>query len=635
MKQKIRLIPAAIILFLLPLESIAQDSVYSEDYGLGKGRDATPAALRMITAAKEQGISRVVIKEGTYHFYPDKAFEKYCFISNHDDGLRSTPFPIIDFDGLEIIGKDVHFIFHGVMLPFIIENSKNIKLSGFSIDWALPLASEALVVESYPEENCFDLKISQDQPYEVRDGELIFLKEGYEHNIDRAIYWDPKTSAIAYKTDFFAPMSTRNTPSITRNLDKIDYIYEQNPRLPVHLYRGKSSSVHAEELEAGLVRISFTQGDVPGKGLVLVCKGLNGFNRLAPAIRVLGCEDLVIEGVSIYSAGGMGIIAEASKNITLDGVRVEPSPGTGRMLSTSADATHFVNCRGKVQMLNSTFSNQLDDATNVHGIYLRVVDIIAPNKIGVQVGHFQQFGFEFGLPGDEMGFVDVDNSNLPVLKSRLQRINRINKRYFILEFEEALQLNEDKTYWIENCSAYPELVVSNCKILNNRGRGLLISTPEKTIIENNYFSTQMSALMITSDQSFWYESGAVNDLVIRNNIFGDCCYGGRQMSVIEIFSDSKGEVSIFENISIENNEFNSFDASILSASRVKGLVFTGNTITTSGNYEPLHPESPVIMIEDSKDVLIENNIMDTEFKNGLSIDGATKKTLVVRKNRGF
>ena len=191
---------------------------------MGMNQDATPATLKMMYSAKEKGVSTIVINAGTYHFYPDKAFEKYCFISNHDDGLRSTPFPIIDFDGLEIIGKDVHFIFHGVMLPFIIENSKNIKLSGFSIDWELPLASEALVVESYPEENCFDLKISHDQPYEIRDGELIFLKEGYEHNIDRAIYWDPKTSAIAYKTDFFGPRSTRNTPSVTRNLDKIDYI---------------------------------------------------------------------------------------------------------------------------------------------------------------------------------------------------------------------------------------------------------------------------------------------------------------------------------------------------------------------------------------------------------------------------
>jgi hypothetical protein len=636
MKQRLRFLPATIILFLLPLNSFAQDSIYSEDFGMGLDRDATPAAVRMMNAAKEEGISTIIIRAGTYHFYPDKAFEKYCFISNHDDGLRRTPFPVINFDGLEIIGKDAHFIFHGVILPFILEDSKNITLSGFSIDWELPLASEALVVKSNPEENWFDIKISEDQPYEIRDGELIFLKEGYEHNIDRAIYWDPKTTAIAYGTDFFAPRSTRNTPSIIRNLDKIDYLYEQNPRLPTHLYRGFSNSVQAEELEQGVVRISFKEGKAPREGLVLVCKGLNGYNRWAPAIRVLGCEDIEIKGVSIYSAGGMGVIAEASKNIKLDGVRVEPSPGTDRMLSTSADATHFVNCRGKVQMLNSTFSNQLDDATNVHGIYLRVVDVIAGNKIGIQVGHFQQFGFEFGLPGDEMGFVDIENSNIPVLKRRLKSIDKINKKYFILEFEDAVKLDKEKTYWIENCSAHPELLVSNCRMINNRGRGLLISTPKETIIENNYFNTMMSALMITSDLVFWYESGTVANLIIRNNQFGDCCYGGRSNApVIRIFTDSEGEESIFENITIENNQFNSFDAAVLSANRVKGLVFKGNQIACSGNYQPFHPDTPAIRIEDSKDVLIEKNIMDTEFKNAFSIDDATGETLVIRKNRGF
>lgn len=634
-KNRINLLIWAAILLVSSTKLLSQSTIYSNEYGLSESGDASPVVLNMINDAKEKGISKIVIEQGVYHFYPDKAFQKFCNISNHDNGLRSTPFPILGFDGLEIVANGSQFIFHGLMLPFIIEDSKNISLSGFSIDWDLPLASEALVVETYPDKKCFDLKISPDQPYEIRNGELIFLKEGYEHNIDRAIYWDPETSAIAYKTQFYAPISTRDKPSIHYNLGKIQYIYEQYPRSPENSYRGMTNSIIASDIEPGIVRISFEKGNAPKKGLVLVCKGLNGYNRLAPAIRIAAAEDILLNKVSIYSAGGMGIIAEGSKNIKLDSVLVIPSPGKGRMLSTSADATHFVNCKGKVEMVNCTFSNQLDDATNVHGFYMQVVDWLDSTKIGVRIGHFQQKGCEFGLPGDNIGFVDINKSLNPVFNSCLKTLEKINDSYYILEFEDVLSLDKNEKYLVENCSAYPEVLISNCRILNNRGRGLLISTPEKTIIENNFFSTQMSAIYITSDISFWHESGAVKDLIIRNNNFGDCCYGGGKRPVILIDSDSKGSDFIFKNIIIENNKFNSFDAALLSATRVKNLIFRKNEISNSENYIPIYPDSPVFSITESKDVLMEKNLMETGFENILFVDADSKKGLVVRKNHGF
>ena len=65
----------------------------------------------------------------------------------------------------------------------------------------------------------------------------------------------------------------------------------------------------------------------------------------------------------------MGIVGQLSENITLDGITAEPREGGKRLLSTNADATHFINCRGKIEVARCKFVQMMDDASNVHGIY--------------------------------------------------------------------------------------------------------------------------------------------------------------------------------------------------------------------------------------------------------------------------
>lgn len=118
----------------------------------------------------------------------------------------------------------------------------------------------------------------------------------------------------------------------------------------------------------------------------MVCKGDQWENRLVPAFRVIHTYGFLAENINVHHAGGMGIIAENSDDLTLDNFNITPSKG--RMVSTTADATHFVGCRGKVTIKNCTFQNQLDDASNVHGSYQRVVDVLDDYRIGARMGHF-------------------------------------------------------------------------------------------------------------------------------------------------------------------------------------------------------------------------------------------------------
>ena len=101
----------------------------------------------------------------------------------------------------------------------------------------------------------------------------------------------------------------------------------------------------------------------------------------------------------------MGFLGEISENISLKNFNVCLREGTDRMLSATADATHFCNCRGNVVVDGCLFENMLDDGTNVHGTYVRIEKIISNRTLQAKLTHFQQGGFEFARPGDKNWFI--------------------------------------------------------------------------------------------------------------------------------------------------------------------------------------------------------------------------------------
>jgi len=607
-----RLLLVTLSLFGCP-RAIGANILKSSDYISKKDKDATPGMLRLLSDAKKTGQAKIIIEKGVYHFYPEKAFEKYCNISNHDDGLKRTPFPLIGFKNIEIVADSAEFIFHGPMVPLIIHGSENIMLSGFTIDWEVPLYSELEVIAANENDQTFDVKVKC--PYEIRNQELIFLKEGYEHNLARSECWDPNTGAVAFNS--FGSLVTRNDKSLVRFGEQLQYLYEQDLQLNVNRFRGVQLSLIANELSPGVIRIFGHKGKLPEPGWIIVCKGENSLNRMAPAISVQNSSNISLTNVTVHHAGGMGIICEKTENITLDHFNVALKKGSGRILTTTADATHFVNCRGLVSMKNCLFENMLDDGTNVHGTFVRIVDIIDSRTLGVHLGHFQQLGYDFGNQGDLIGFVREGDSFNPFFKSRLAGIEKINHRYYLLKFKEDLKGIEEGDL-LDNLDWYPELVISGCTVRNNRARGFLFATPHKIICEKNYFSSMKAAIHLnTSFANIWYESGRVLDCTIRNNVFGDNAYTSEYTATIEGRLDKSKDKFPYGKIIIKNNSFNTFNPNILDISGVDSLVFTNNKVEQSRNYPMNKRGKPVLVISAVNHETIEGN----QIQEGLVLKG--------------
>lgn len=584
---------------------------------LKKGdKDATLAVMAMLQDASQHKDSKVIIEEGTYHFYPEKAYEQYSYVSNHDNTLRRIAFPIKGFDGLTLQGFGAKLIFHGVMMPFLIEDSKNIDVSGFSIDWHIPLHSEALVVANDQENGSVDLKIAENFPYTIRNEKLIFIKEGYEHDLGNAILYDPLRKAVAYNTNDYTPLRMNKNIEI-RNKHSFDFQNYVDLRSPKYVYQNQENILKAEELAHGLVRISGLSKSPPPVGMVLVAKGQNGDNRTANAIHINKSQDIKIYDVTIHHAGGMGVIGERSINITLDNMKIFPNPESGLMVSTTADASHFVNCKGEIIINKCNFRNQLDDATNVHGSYVIVEDVLSVNKIGVRVGHFQQGGFDFAGPGDKIGFINQKLSANVEFETTVQSFTKLNERYYIITLNENVAEKLSKDYVVENLDWYPELTITNNHFADNRARGILLSTPKKTIVRNNYFSNMMSAIFIPVELTWWYESGSAQDLLIEGNTFGDCAYGGGDRPVIYIETDLDKTDYIFGNITISNNTFTNFNPSILKANGVRYLEFSDNIIENSKSFPALNLTAHVLNVHNIETLVIKNIDFTVDFQNKL------------------
>ena len=529
----------------------------------GDGSDTTPA----VRAALHGKPRKLVFPKGRYDFYATYAFEKFLFIGNNDEGLKRIAFPIIGFEGLEIDGQGSQFVFHGFMSPFLIERSKNVSLKNFSIDFERTFHSEAKVIAI--SDDGVDLEIAEQYPYKVEKGLLLFTGKNKElYPTGNILEFDSRRRETAYQAR--------------------DY------------YTGPY--VEAESIGPRKVRI-----DVPKlkatAGNILV---FGAANRNHPGFTISDSVGTALSGIDIYHCGGMGVIAQRSRDIALDHVRVTPSPGSGRMVSITADATHFVNCTGRIAMTHCLFENQKDDATNIHGIYAQVARQFAPNGIEVRLVHPQQLGFDFIVPKERLELVHGP-SMITYGDATVKSVDRVNKEYTRVTFTAALPKELKAGDVVASAQTGPEVLIANCTFRNNRARGLLLGSRGKTIIEDNVFHTPGSAILFEGDARFWFEQAGVRDVTIRRNRFENCNYGVWGKAAIEVAAgidiSQRAQSRYNRNITIEDNLFKVFDGGrIVLAYSVDGLTIHKNKIERTTEYPPSRPALEPFDIKDSNNV---------------------------------
>jgi hypothetical protein len=237
----------------------------------------------------------------------------------------------------------------------------------------------------------------------------------------------------------------------------------------------------------------------------------------------------------------------------------------------------------------------------------------------------------------------VENSSLKPTAEGLiiKNLERINEKISILTFNKSVKGKVEQYFGIENTSWYPTAIIENNIVRNNRARGFLLSVPKKVIVRNNYISSQMAGIYVSGDLALWNESGPTDSLIIENNVFENCAYGGNRVhAIVTIEPDYVDKNNIngtySRNIFIRNNQIKTFDAPILIATSVDGLVFEGNTIEQTNAYEPLYSNHPNIKVVNSNRVEIGNNSYKSLAGKEGTVSVDQKSTNVnLNNNRSF
>ena len=517
---------------------------------VNNGNNCTAAFVKAIASMNEG--DTLLLEDKEYHFYPDGAYEKEYYISNNDFGVKPIALPIINKKGITIEGNGAELIFHGIVMPVAIDGSENITLKGVSIDYATPFYAQAKIVSADPEGILVEFD-GKDFNATVKNGQFCFYSkaEGWEFNPDGGLSmeFDENGHPSAYSAPYISYMGEPKDHGF------LSWLYQD---------------ITLEERGENLI---FMRGNVGARHTAGNHLIMTYMSREYPGIFVTDSKDVSLDDIRFYFTAAMGLIAQTSENIYVNKLVAEPREGSGRLLSTNADATHFVNCRGKISMTNSKFVQMMDDAANVHGIYNLYNEKLPDGSIKLGFGHGQQKGIQVFRVGDRVAVIDSETNEIKaegaVLEARLESPDEVIVK-LDCDVPEA-----GARYVTENLSTAPDVYFYNCEAGYNRPRGFLISTAGKAVVEKCRFYNMYQAIQISGEMKDWYESGRVTDVCIRDCDFTGSAYAGGVAIVCR--PELRCTDTVFNGrVTVENNLFVNPEERICNIESCEEVIFRGN-----------------------------------------------------------
>lgn len=546
------------------------------DFGIRAGapEDQTQAFNKVLEAMRQAPGSTLKLEKSVYHFRYDAAMKRHFHVSNHDQPVwHPVGISLADLRSVTIDGQGSTFLFHGQMLPVLIQDSEKVTLRGISIDFPRPHHSQGVIAKV--DRESYELEVDPKlYPHEIRKGWFLHKGEGWESaDWGNGIVFDGKTHEIVAGTGDFG-------------------------------YKSKVT-----ELATGRYRV---EKDLSASGVKAGDRlTMRHSSRPHPGIFIYRAKDTMLDQVNIRQAAGMGILAQRSENIRLKGGGVNLAPGTDRYFTTNADATHYSNCKGEIISEDGLYEGMMDDAINVHATCLRIEEKTGPRSLRAKYVHGQAVGFEVALPGETMRGIRAKHLE-PCPLGKVATIRRLATDEVEIGFSNDIPENLGKGDAIENADWFPSVVFRGNTVRNNRARGTLFTTPHSVLVEGNTFDKSSgSALLLAGDANGWYESGACADVVIRKNIFRNNLTSRYQfteaiLSFYPEVPDLKGQTGFYHrNVRIEDNTFETFRVPLLYAISTDGILFRGNTVKYNQDYKPW--DKPPFTLRHCANVVIKDN----------------------------
>ena len=494
-------------------------------------------------------------ESGEYHFYKEGSLTKFLAVSNNSACDKHIVFPIINMNNITVDGCGSSFVFHDVTFPFAVVGSENVELKGFSVDTGITPVGTFRVGRSC--EEGFYLEIDKNKsPYRIENGALIFKRENGERSgIDEKFdLIDTENWGVQY-------LFTGDCRSSHDNLPAKFMLTDAQERDDGLFFKYRSNNVYP---------IRFSEGTT-------VSSTLDG-GRKTDVILLSHSKNVKIDNVKVRRGIGMGVIAQLTENIEINSFKTDEN-FHGEGVTLTADALHFVNCSGKLDIHDSEISYTKDDVINIHGMYTRVISV-ANDLITVKIGHQEQYFFNPYLENDILDAVDMQTfeytGKARVISSSVKDDGK--------EIEIKAELISGRICegeLLENTKRMPDVHVHSNNFYHYPN--MRISGGGEILIENNALECATSALLAKDLAKYWFESGRIRNLVFKNNRMKNCnALGGSAFITIDLDgADKRRTPKIHDRIEISNNIFEGVKNKTIDAAGVKELVVANNVFLDS------------------------------------------------------
>ena len=548
--------------------------IYPESFSVKPNTEATTAFKNLFNTSAQTAVAKnLTLPKGKYVFMSKNADEREIYISNtaaedeykngEKPNLRKIGFAIENVKNMEIDCNNSVFIIDGNMTNVFINNCENIVLKNLTIVTVKPNVHKLTVVKASSFYVTF--KIDETSDFKEENGEY---------------YW--------YGTDYKTGFTDFNNSGWWVPTAKPDNYFHLN-RSGAHPFQG-ASNIRQVSDRVFNVRYLSPKSFVEGQVFYI-------FPIIRDQVGILidNSKKITLKNVKQNYNPGFGLIAQNSGNIAVENLDFSPIKDSEVDFCSKGDFMHFSMCRGKIAVRDCNFDASGDDACNVHGIYFKIVESNR-DKLTLRFPHPQTYGLKCIDEGDTIAFVDpetlIEVGRTKVLKATL----RDKYFYDIITASCGAPLGEGGV--VENVSANPDFEFSGNTINRVVTRGVLATTRGKIRIENNKFlNTGMSGVLISDDAKEWFESGCVNDVVIRGNAFMNC----EEDAILIKPENEKYNGPVHRNILIENNLYVLNDTHAVNVSCSSDVMIKGNTYAGS-------PKDDKYIVSDKAENLIAEKI---------------------------
>ena len=492
---------------------------------------------------------------GRLDFHREYAARRDWYYPFYGDERKFTAISIENKKNLTIDGDGADLIFHGDLAPVSIENCAKVTLRNFSVDYAYPFYAQALI--SAAGKDWFELTFDQKEFFcKIQGNRFLFYSDadGWTNPVSSPLITEFSPDGVpTQKNPYFACLSEP---------DKDSFLYKMMCKL------------EAEQVDERTIRLTGSVGRIPHTvGNYWVCAHASRKNC---GIFLWKSADVQLRNIDLYNTTAMGIVGIGVENLTIDDVNSVVREGSPRMLAVKDDAVHLVNCSGTVEIANCTFTNMIDDAVNVHGVYAVVERKEDARTLLVRFDYPPKKALPFYSSGDKVLLIDRETLEQTAANT-ITELTQVGKQHLRLVFADPLP-DAVENLLIEDRSRMPYLHIHDCVTGNNRPRGFLIGTPN-AIVEDCTFFNMASAIVFIGETKTYFESGPVSNVTIRNNRFHNSAYTGGPVIMNKTTMDTYAGKGFHRGITITDNDFRTNGKRFIRLQYCDDVVFKNNTYT--------------------------------------------------------